>query len=121
MIQAVHAIGASVEKLNTQGAMNNQTPRMTEITSTVVAAVSNPSAINARITPIIPTIHASHALDPCVKVLKTQGETNRRTPNTRETQSCQRVHAFMIYSLLAPASGRGPSKKHVGGLYLGRR
>src|SRR6266567_9324515 len=93
IIQAVHATPLSVEKPSTQGEMNNQTPRMTEITSTVVAAASTPSATSARITPITPTIHASRALDPCAKA-KTQGEMNRRTPNTRETQSCQRVHAF---------------------------
>lgn len=42
-----------------------------------------------------PTIQASQELEPCVDVLKTHGEMKRSTPNTRETQSCQRVHAFI--------------------------
>ena len=96
MIQAVQAAELSAEKPSTQGEMNNQTPRMRAIPSAIVAVLIEASAQSARITPITPTIQTSPELDPFVDVLKTQGEMKRRTPNTREVQSCQRVHAFIV-------------------------
>jgi hypothetical protein len=58
-------------------------------------------------TPMTPTIHAFQELEPFVDVLKTHGEMKRSTPNTRETQSCQRVHAFIVTNSFDPLPPAG--------------
>jgi hypothetical protein len=96
IIQAAHAAELSAAKPRTQGEMNNKTPRTTESPSAIVATLSGASAKSARITPITPMIHASKELALFVAVPKTHGVRKRITPRTRETQSCQRVHAFIV-------------------------
>jgi hypothetical protein len=96
MTQAVQAAELSAAKPRTQGEVNNKTPRTREIPSAMEAVLREASAQSARMTPITPIIQASQELDPIVDVPKTHGEMKRRTPRTRETQSCQRVHAFIV-------------------------
>src|SRR5258708_28235874 len=104
MIQAVQAAELSAAKHSTQGEMNNQTPRTSEIHSAIVAVLREARAQSARMTP---TIQAFQELDPLVEVLKTHGEMKRRTPKTRETQSCQRIHAFIVTNSFDPCQWQG--------------
>jgi len=96
MIQAVHAAEVIVAKPRIQGEMNNHTPRTSEIHSAITDVPTMASAQSARMTPRTPTIQAFQEPGVFVAVPKTQGEMKRRTPSTRETQSCQRVHAFIV-------------------------
>src|SRR5205807_8767039 len=96
IIQAAHAAELSAAKPRTQGEMNNKTPRTTERYSGIQAALTKASATSARMTPITPMIHASQELAVFVAVPKTHGVIKRITPSTRETQFCQRDHAFII-------------------------
>jgi hypothetical protein len=96
MSQAVQAAELSAANPSTQGEMNNQTPIMSEIHRPIGAVWRKASAQSARRTPITPKIQAFQELEPFVDVLKTHGEMKRRTPKTRETQSCQRDHAFIV-------------------------
>jgi len=120
MIQAVQAAELSEAKPRIQGEMNNKTPRITEIPSVREAVRGSASAPSARMTPMTPMIQASQELAPFVAVPKTHGARKRRTPSTNETQSCQRVHAFMVTTSLIPCNAQG-AEKHVGGHYLGLR
>src|SRR5713226_792908 len=120
-IQAAHAAELSAAKPRTQGEMNNKTPRTTESHSAIVAVLRTASAKSARMTPITPMIHASQELAPFVAVPKAHGVIKRITPSTSETQSCQRVHAFMVTISLIPCDFQGYTEKHVGGHYLGLR
>src|SRR5260370_37375993 len=115
----IQAAEATAAKPRTQGEMNNKTPRTTESHSVIVAALRKASAKSARMTPITPMIHASQELAPFVAVPKTHGVIKRITPSTSETQSCQRVHAFMATTSLIPCDYQGYTEKHVGGHYLG--
>jgi hypothetical protein len=118
MIQAVQAAELSAANPSTQGEMNNQMPIMSEIHLPIGAVRREASAQSARRTAMTPKIQAFQELEPFVDVLKTHGEMKRRTPNTKETQSCQRDHAFIGTISFDPLLLQGP-KKHVGGYYLG--
>src|SRR5258708_33693113 len=118
MIQAVQAAELSAAKPSTQGEMNNQTPRISEIHSAIVAVLRKARAPSARMTPMTPTIQACEELDQLVEVLKTHGEMKRRTPKTRETQSCQRVHAFIITNSFDPLPVAGLPRSMLAGTIL---
>ena len=65
-----------------------------------------------------PTIQAFQELEPFVDVLKTHGEMKRSTPNTRETQSCQRVHAFIKTISFDPLPLAGLPRSMLAGTIL---
>src|SRR2546425_7972430 len=121
IIQAAHAAELSAAKPRTQGEMNNKTPRMTESPSAIVAALRKASATSARMTPITPMIHASKELALFIAVPKTHGVRKRITPSTRETQFCQRVHAFIVTTSFFLCNRAECCEKHGGGHYLGLR
>src|SRR5438105_14212544 len=120
IIQAAHAAELPA-KPRTQGEMNNKTPRATERYSGIQAALTKASATSARMTPITPMIHASQELAPFIAVPKTHGVIKRITPSTRETQFCQRVHAFIVTTSFLLCTRAEFCEQHGGGHYLGLR
>src|SRR5207302_7325106 len=121
IIQAAHAAELSAAKPRTQGEMNNKVPRTTERYSGIQAALTKASARSARMTPITPMIHASQELAPFIAVPKTHGVIKRITPSTRETQFCQRVHAFIVTTSFLLCNRAECCEKHGGRHYLGLR
>ena len=121
IIQAVQAAELSAAKPRTQGEMNNKTPRSTERYSGIQAVLTKASATSARMTPITPMIHASQELAVFVAVPKTHGVIKRITPSTRETQFCQRDHAFIVTTSFFLCTSAEFCEKHGGGHYLGLR
>src|SRR5260370_38132134 len=102
MLQAVLGAELSAAKPSTQGEINNNTPRITESPSAIEAVRGSARAPSARMTPMPPVIHASQVLAPFVAVPKTHAAKKRRTPSTRETQSCKRVHPFRATTAWIP-------------------